>query len=161
MLSASQALRSIIDDMKHLKAREAHESALSTNKPWISASQTKIKRDAPSQTGLEGDSPETFFSLSEQTLHAVAEVLKARRIRMDQGSHTLKAPLGSAEWEARRRGVLSETNVSPVEIAFLFGYASDKPVRELRIRHGRDEHTGAPLKDSQRPIISDRKRARR
>ena len=152
MLSASQSLRVIIDCMKKMKAQEAMESALSTNKPWVSATGGKRpKRDAPEHTPLEGDAPETFFSLSEQTLHHVAQVLLARTMRMEAGSHMIKAPIGSAEWEARRRAVLAEKNVAPLEVGFLFGYASDKSVRELRIRNGLNEHTGRMLQSSERP----------
>lgn len=161
MMSASESVQSIIDDYKAMVAHSAQESALSTNKPWVSATGGKRpKRDAPDHTPLDGETPETFASLSEQTLSGVATVIKARRVRMEQGSRTIRAPVGSVELAKRRKAALKEVNTTPIEVAFLFGYSSEKPVRELRIRHGLNEHTGAPLTDKERPVISDRRRAR-
>src|SRR5271154_557247 len=161
MRSASQSLQLIIDSCKAMKNNEAHESALSTNKPWVSAQSTKIKRDAPDHLPIEGDAPESFFSLTERTLHNVASVLLARRGRMESGSHVIKAPLGSQEHAARKRAVLNEVDVSPIEVAFLYDYTNERSVKEMRIRNGLDENSGRPLTDSQRPILSNPKRARR
>lgn len=161
MIDPGEAYRIIGRVYKAMAAHEVQESALSTNRPWIVASKAKIKRDAPEHIPSEGDAPETFASRARQRLSNVATIMLAEKARMDTGSKTIKPTPGSNELVARRKAVLSEVDVSPVEVAFLYGYASDKPVRELRIRHGRDEHTGRPLIDSQRPIISNRKRARR
>jgi hypothetical protein len=158
MLSATESLLSIADDMQEMYDHQAQEAALSINKSVMSVSQQKrLKRDGPEPSFWRGDAPETYFSLSERTLHGVASVIKARRVRMEQGSHDIKAPEGSTELARRRKAALAETNTSPLEVAFLFGYTDPITVRALRKRNGLNEHTGAPLTETDRQIV--RKRA--
>src|SRR5439155_1322119 len=155
MMSASESLDVIDRVVKTMKAAEGNEAALSTNRPWIVASRVKVKRGPSTHTPLEGDAPETYFSLTERTLNSIALMLMTRRRQME-GRATR-----NDELEVRRKAVLSEIDVPPMEVAFLFGYTSPNPVKELRIRHGKDPNTGRPLKDSQRPLLSTSRRARK
>ncbi len=145
-----------------MQVLESKESSLSSNKGWVSAQSNKTgKRGPSSHVPSEGRHPETPRSLTQRTLDHMATVIQQRCMLAEDRIQGVPSRRTHAEFEARRKAVLAEVDVSAMEIGFLYGYTDPKSVRELRIRHGRDEHSGRVLQDSQRPIISTTKRVRK
>ncbi len=162
MKSANDSLNEIVNDYKKMQVLETKESSLSSNKGWVSAQSNKTgKRGPSSHIPSEGRHPESVRSLTQRTLDGVSKVIKQRRMMAEDKVQGVPTRRTHAEWEMRRKAALAEVDVSAVEVAFLYGYTDAKSVRELRIRHGRDEHSGRALQDSQRPIISTTKRVRK
>lgn len=139
---------------------------MSSNRGFIGAQHGKrVKRGPQEHIPIEGRHPESTALRCEEQLDAVATIFKQRRLFAEEQKIYDEAGAelnrGTAEWEARRKAALASVDSSPVEVAYLFGYSSDKAVRELRIRHGKDEHSGRTLTNSQRPIISTQQRRRK
>lgn len=155
MRSAEESLKEIQRDLKALAALECTESALSTNKPYVGAQAGKTgKRGPSSHIPIDGRHPETVKSLVVKKLDAMATVIKRERMFAEGGEQ-------AKVWEAIRKAVLADRGSSPVELAYLYGYSSDKSVRELRIRHGQNENTGYKLTSSEQPIVSPYARRQR
>lgn len=159
MKSASESLQQIVDDMKALKRLEASESAVNSNKGFVGAEHGKrVKRDAPEHTPIDAPRIETAFTVAASMLHGVSRVIHARRADAERKLAGIPTAIALRD---RRKAALEQPDTSPIEVALLYGYTSDKSVRELRARNGLDEATGLRLRPEQRPIVSpNRKRVR-
>lgn len=147
MRSATESLDAIMKSYRALVAIEAQESSISRNfNPGTGAHGERDQKPR----GALGSARE----MTDRTLDSLATVIQKRvlvaKAHQEYGSSVVLKP--NPEWEAKRKAALRETDASPVEVAFLFGYTSDRPVRELRIRNGRDQHTGRIPSRDQRPL---------
>ncbi len=161
MQSIEESILELEVDCHKLAAMEI-AADLSTNKAWVTATSGKRgKRGPSSHIPTEGRSPESGKSLAARKLENVSTVIKQLRLMEEDRIQGVPSRRANPVSEARRKAVLKETDVDLIELCFLYGYTDPRSVKELRIRHGRDEHSGRVLQDGQRPLISTLKRVRK
>src|SRR2546423_107352 len=105
MRTAQEALQEIERDLKALAALECTESALSTNKGWVSAQADKTGKRGPSEhIPIEGRHPETTKSRVLRKLDAMATVIKQERVMAEDPE---RGKLARGALEAIRKAVLA------------------------------------------------------
>jgi hypothetical protein len=163
MRNPEESLKRIVSLFKRTAVLEVRESSISSNKGYVSAESRRAgKRGPSSHIPIEGRRPESLRSELTAMLSNVTDVAeKMVATREDEYEWEVPASRAHPAWEARRQAVLKERGASPVQLAFMYGFSSDRQVRELQIRHGKDPRTGYPLTDEQKPIIGPPRRARK
>lgn len=165
MRSVQESFNIIRDEYLRQARFEVREGGISTNRPWITAQRGRVKRGPSAFLPTDGSQPETTAAISRRQLSHVADIMLARSRFMEDATHFEEqgrpVPKASPEYKARQVSVLKERDIPPIELAFLFGYTSDRGVRDLRARHGLDENSGRPLRDEQRPLATPIKKRQR
>lgn len=150
-MSLRDSLQSIIDDFRIMQKLQVKEAAGGT--PKYDERGNPGRRGAKKLYDRSYGKPKDFGSTVadlERTVGAIAQLVRARRREME---HTdwVHESFGNIPEDLtdrlRHREALRAVGSSPVEVAFTYGYTSDKSVRELRKRNGLDPMDGTRIKD--------------